>query len=90
MNSKAETTIHDSDIDIMFETMYTTIMTNIRKFQAKGSGWTINSVIEQNINVSKHKLLSGSSYIRLQKELNHSIKGLKFKSFIITNALSAV
>ena len=36
----------------------------------------INSLIEQNINVSKCKPLSGSSYIKLPKELNHSMKGL--------------
>ena len=31
---------------------------------------------EQNINVSKYKPLSGSSYIKLPKELNHSGKCL--------------
>ena len=31
---------------------------------------------EQNINVSKYKPLSGSSYVKLPKELNHSGKCL--------------
>ena len=38
--------------------------------------WTIVSVIERNINISKWKPLNGSSYINLPKELNHSRKGL--------------
>ena len=33
-------------------------------------------MIKQNINVSKYKPLSGSSYIKLPKELNHSRKDL--------------
>ena len=30
-------------------------MTKIQKYQAEGSGWTLASVIAQNINVSKYK-----------------------------------
>ena len=33
-------------------------------------------MIEQNIIISKFKPLSGSSYIKLPKEINHSKKGL--------------
>ena len=51
-------------------------MTKIRNYQPEFSGWTINSVIEKNINISKYKTLSGSSYIKLSKGLNHSRKGL--------------
>ena len=65
-------------------------MTNIHKYQVEGSGWTVNSLIEQNIIVSKNKLLGGSRYVKLPKELNHSIKSLKFRSLTITNALNAV
>ena len=46
-------------------------MTKIQKYQAEGSGWTIDSVIEKITNVSKYKPLSGSSYIIVPKELNH-------------------
>ena len=45
-------------------------------YQEVGSGWNIHSAIEQNINVSKNKPLSGSCYTKLPKELNHSRKGL--------------
>ena len=47
-------------------------MMKITKYQTESSGWTIDSVIEQNINFSKYKPLSGSSSIKLTKELNHS------------------
>ena len=36
----------------------------------------IDSVIDQNINISKYKPLAGSSYIELLKELNHLRKSL--------------
>ena len=46
----------------------------------------IDSVIEQNANFSKYKPLSGSSYIKLPKELNHSRKvWLIVKILMITN-----
>ena len=48
----------------------------MQKYQVESSGWTIDSVIEQNINFSKYKPLSGSGYIKLPKELNHSRKSL--------------
>ena len=51
-------------------------MTKTQKYLAKGPGWTIDLVIEQNINVSKHKPGSSSSYIKLSKNLTHSKKSL--------------
>ena len=49
--SKAETIINESDIDDIFESIYTTILSNIQKSLRKGSDWIIDSVIEHNINV---------------------------------------
>ena len=49
---------------------------NIKNFLGKGSGWIIDSVIEYNINISKYNPLAGSSYIKLQKELDHPRKEL--------------
>ena len=49
--SKAETIINESDIDYIFESIYTTILSNIQKSLRKGSDWIIDSVIEHNINV---------------------------------------
>ena len=41
-----------------------------------GSGWIIESIESQYINISTYKPLLGSSYIRLPTELDHPRKGL--------------
>ena len=74
-NSKAETIVNESDIDDIFESVYTVIMSKIQKYLGKGSGWITDSVINHIINISEYYPLSGSSYIKLPKELNHSRKG---------------
>ena len=75
-NSKAEKSINESDINVMFESIYTTIMSNMQKFLGKDSGWIIDSVIDHTINISKYNPLAGCSYIKLPKELDHPKKGL--------------
>ena len=47
----------------------------MQKSLGKGSGWIIDSVIDHTINISKYNYLSGSSYIKLPKELDHLRKG---------------
>ena len=47
------------------------IMANIQKYQAEVSSWIIDSIIERNINISKSKPQSDSSYIKLSNKLNH-------------------
>lgn len=51
-------------------------MTKIQKHQVEWEKLALHSVIEQNINISKYKHLSGSSCIKLLEELNYSAKGL--------------
>ena len=75
-SSKAEIIINESDIDDVFKSIYTTIITNIQKSLGKGSGWIIDSVIDHTISISKYNPLAGSSYIKLPKELDHPRKGL--------------
>ena len=60
-----------------------------QKLLRKGSGLQIiDSVIDQNINISKYNALGSSSYVKLSKELNHPKKvSLKFKILMIINAL---
>ena len=60
----------------VFESIYSTIISNIQKYLGKGSGWIIYSVIDLTNSISKYNLLAGSSYINLPKELNHPRKGL--------------
>ena len=76
MSSKAEIIIHSSEIDYVFESMYSVIMTKVWRYQAEVSGWNMDSMIEQNINISKYKPLKCSSCTELSKKLNNSRKGL--------------
>ena len=88
---KAEIIINESDVDTVFELIYSTIISNIQKSPGKGLGWIIDSVVDHTINISKYKPLSGGSYIKLLKELDHPKKVLLiFKILIILNALNSV
>ena len=72
MNSKAETIINESDINDVFKSIYSTIISNIKKSPENASGWITDSVIIIIIIViSEYYFLAGSSYIKLLKELNH-------------------
>ena len=75
-NSKAEIVINESDTDNVFELIFSTTIQNIQKYLEKGSGWIIDLAIDHNINISKHNLLAGSSYIKIPKELYHPKKGV--------------
>ena len=75
-SSQAEIKINESDIDDVYQSIYTTIISNIHKSLGKGPGWIIDSVIDHTISNSKYNPLVGSSYIKLQKELDHPGKGL--------------
>ena len=61
LSSKAGVVINESDIDDMFESIYTTNITNIQISLGKGSGWIIDSVIDHTISISKYNPLVGSS-----------------------------
>ena len=76
MNSRAETIISKSDNDDVFESVYSTIISNIQKNQGKDSSWIIDSVIDYSINISKYNPVAGTSYTKLPKELNHPQKDL--------------
>ena len=75
-NSKPEVIINESDIDDEFESIYTTIVSNIQKFLGKGSGWFTDSVIDHSTSISKYSPLAGNSNIKLPKELDHPRKRL--------------
>ena len=66
-NSKAETIIHDADID-MFESIYATIMTKIRNQQTKGSGWITDSVIDKTLTFQDKILKALIVILNCQKE----------------------
>ena len=75
-NSDTDIIINESDNDDVFESVYTTLKSNAQKHLGKGSGWIIDLVIDQNINISNYNLLAGGSYIELPKELDHQRKRL--------------
>ena len=68
-NSKAKTIINERDIDNVFESIYSAIISDIQKSLGQGSDWIINSVIDH-----KYKSLSGSIYTKLPKELDNPKK----------------
>ena len=67
-SSETETIVNESDIDDVCESIYITIISNIQKSLAKSSGWIIDLIFNDTINISKYNLLAGSSYIKLSKE----------------------
>ena len=40
------------------------------------SGWNVDSILNQYLNISSYKPLSGSAYCKLPKELSHPMKDL--------------
>ena len=51
----------ESDIDDVFKSVSSTIISNIQKPFRQGSGWIIDSVVNHNINISKYNSLACSS-----------------------------
>ena len=57
---------------ILFQSIHTTIISNIQKSLGKGSGWIIDSAIDHTISISKY---NRNSYIKLPKKLDQPRKG---------------
>ena len=51
-SSKAKININESDIENVFNSIYTTIIANIHRYLGKGAGWIIDSVIDHTISIS--------------------------------------
>ena len=62
--SEAEIIINEGDIDDVFQSIYTTNISNIEKSLGKSSGRIIDSGIDDTISISKYNPLAGSSYIK--------------------------
>ena len=75
-SSKAEIVINESDFEDVFQSVYTTIITNTQKSLGKGSEWITDSVIDHTISISKYNHLAWSSCTKLPKELGHPRKYL--------------
>ena len=67
---------YKEDVSLYYQSIYTTIISNIQKSLGKGSGWIIDSIINHTVSILKYNLLAGSNYTKLPKELDHPRNGL--------------
>ena len=75
-NSKVKTIINESEVNESIQTSNQEILNGISVWLSEGSGWTVESVNDQYINIVRYKPLKGSSYIKLSPELRNPAKGL--------------
>ena len=68
--------INESEIDNVFKSVYSVVISDIQKPPGQGSCWITDLVIDHNINISNFNPLAGSSYIKLPRKLDHPRKGL--------------
>ena len=74
-NSNAKAIINENEIIESIQTSNQEISNGITVWLSEGSGWTVESINEQYINIVKYKPLKGSSYIELPPEHRNSGKG---------------
>ena len=76
--SQSQTIINDMDIDESLEASKQKILNKIAVWMSEGSGWTVESVDNHYLNVVKYAPLTGSSYIKMPKDLrNRSLINIK-------------
>ena len=52
------------------------IIYRLENWISHGSGWIVEEIISQFLNISSYRPLNGSTYIKLPVELKHPMKGL--------------
>ena len=73
LNSLTKTVINNkTKLDQSFQE----IIYRLENWISHESGWIVQGIISQYLNLSSYLPLSGSTYIKLPKELNHPMKGL--------------
>ena len=72
-NSLTKTAINN---EFKLDDCFSEIIYRLENWISHGSGWIVEEIISQFLNVSSYLPLSGSTYIKLPKELNHPMKGL--------------
>ena len=75
-NGKAKTITKPNNIEPELNMSRQEILNVIDKWVSEGSGWVIDRIDSDYINVSLYKPLNGSSYVELPTELRNSKKGL--------------
>ena len=75
-NSKSKTIINENEINESRQTSNLLPLNGSSVWLSEGSGWTVESVDDQYINIVRYKPLKGSSFIKLPPELRNIAKGL--------------
>ena len=75
-NSIAQTIMNNLEINESLQLSKQQILNKIAQWVSEGSGWTIQSVDNQYLNIVKYEPMKGNSYIKLPQELRNSVKGL--------------
>lgn len=71
MNFKTKNTIilHTSNIEESTKDKEKKILTEMEEFVTKGSGWTLNKILNLELRINRYVPLRGSSYIELPKKI---------------------
>ena len=75
-NGKAKTIINTNEIESKLSISQQEILNTIDIWISEGSGWTIDKIDSNYLNIVVYQPLNGSSYIDLPDELKNSKKGL--------------
>ena len=70
-NSTTDLIINETDIKLAIQASQQQILNKIAQWISEGSGWTIQSIENHNINIVNYSPLKGSSYIKLPQELKN-------------------
>ena len=72
-NSFTKTVINE---DYKLDECFNEIIFRLENWISHGSGWIVEEMISQYLNLSSYLQLSGSTYVKLPKELSYPMKGL--------------
>ena len=72
-NSLTKTVIGDK---YFLDKYFNVIIFRLENWLSHGSGWIVEEIVSQYLNLSGYLPLSGSTYVKLPKELSHLMKGL--------------
>ena len=62
--------------DYFINECFNEIIFRLENWISRGSGWVVQDILSQYLNLSSYLPLTGSTYCKLPKELNHPMKGL--------------
>ena len=73
LNSLTKTVIGNK---YFLDQCFNEIIFRLENWISHDSGWNVDNILSQYLNISSYKPSSGSTYVKLPKELQHPIKGL--------------